>query len=161
MIKRMCKQGGLQRLWIVTVIGLLFLSCSMLKGSNSSSSSAEAEKDLPTYYDFGDVLVPKKLELDTKSSFVYRTSEMSAGVLVFTARVDAASLTDFFENNMAKDNWQLVSTFKSPRTLLLFKKEKRWCIISIKDGSYKTHVEIWVAPTMQDAPSGLLKEDPK
>lgn len=158
MFKGLCYNGGMRCVWVLFAAGLLFLSCSTLKGG---SSTAESKKDLPAYYDFGDVLVPKKLQLDTKSSFVYRTSDMSAGVLVFKGRIDAASLTDFFENNMAKDNWQLVSTFKSPRTLLLFQKEKRWCIININDSSYNTQVEIWVAPTMHSTASGLLKQSPK
>jgi len=156
MLKKLRKTDSMRCIWLLFAVGLLFLSCSTLK--SGSSSNAESGKDLPTYYDFGDVLVPKKLKLDTKSSFVYRTSDMSAGVLVFKARIDAASLTDFFENNMAKDNWQLVSTFKSPRTLLLFKKEKRWCIININDGGYNTQVEIWVAPMMHSTSTGLLKQ---
>ena len=157
MFKKLPKTGGMRCIWILSAVGLLLLSCSTLKKGNNSNT--ESGKDLPTYYDFGDVLVPKKLKLDTQSSFVYRTSDMSAGVLVFKARIDAASLTDFFENNMAKDNWQLVSAFKSPRTLLLFQKEKRWCIININDGGYNTQVEIWVAPMMQSTSSGLYRQN--
>ena len=156
MFKRLRNSGGMRCIGFLSVVGLLFLSCSALKSGNNST--AESGKELPTYYDFGDVLVPKKLKLDTQSSFVYRTSDMSAGVLVFKGRIEAASLTDFFENNMARDNWQLVSTFKSPRTLLLFKKENRWCIIHINDGGYNTQVEIWVAPMMHSTSSGLLKQ---
>jgi len=58
---------------------------------------------------------------------------------------------------MAKDNWQIVGTFKSPRTLLLFQKENRWCVINITDGRFDTLVEIWVAPFSGQSESGLLK----
>jgi hypothetical protein len=67
------------------------------------------------------------------------------------------SLSAFFENNMSKDNWQPVSSFKSPRTIMLFHKENRWCIINISEKEFSTHVEIWVAPTSNEAGSGLLK----
>ena len=66
-------------------------------------------------------------------------------------------MIDFFEHNMAKDNWQAVGTFKSPRTLLLFQKENRWCVINITDKTFDTLVEIWVAPFSDVSGSGLLK----
>jgi len=78
-------------------------------------------------------------------------------VLVFKADVDRNSLIQFFENNMTKDNWQYVSSFQSPRTLLLFKKETRWCVINITDNKWQTWVEIWVAPFSDSSGSGLLK----
>ena len=77
--------------------------------------------------------------------------------MVLKGAVELGSLIDFFENNMARDNWRAVSTFKSPRTLLLFQKENRWCVINITDDKYSTHVEIWVAPTVGSDDSGLLK----
>jgi hypothetical protein len=58
---------------------------------------------------------------------------------------------------MAKDNWRTVSAFKSPRTLLLFQKENRWCVINITDGDWNTTVEIWVAPFSGHSDSGLLQ----
>ena len=82
---------------------------------------------------------------------------LSAGVIVLKGRVELGSLITFFENHMARDNWQVVSTFKSTRTLLLFQKENRWCVINITDDTYNTHVEIWVAPTTNPIDSGLLK----
>jgi hypothetical protein len=45
--------------------------------------------------------------------------------------------------------------------MLLFKKQARWCVISITEGQLYTYVEIWVAPTMDGVEpqpaSGLMK----
>ncbi|MGD8724437.1 MAG: hypothetical protein PVG00_10925, partial [Desulfobacterales bacterium] len=109
------------------------------------------------YYDFGDVLVPKELKVDKKSSFVYQSGGFSAGVLVLKGRIDSSSLISFFERNMAQDNWQMISSFKSDRTMLLFQKARRWCVMNINDEMFSTYVEIWVAPTTQDGEAGLLK----
>jgi hypothetical protein len=49
---------------------------------------------------------------------------------------------------MVRDNWKIISSFKSEQTLLLFQKAQRWCVITISDGSYNTNVKIWVAPTL-------------
>ena len=42
----------------------------------------------------------------------------------------------------------MISAFKSPRTMMLFQKQTRWCVINITEGQFSTQVEIWVAPTI-------------
>ena len=143
---------------MTTALLMLFAACSSTpKNTDGSDAKTRAENDAPLYYDFSDVLVPRELKLYPKSSFVYHTSGLTAGVLVFKSEVERSSLIDFFLNNMAKDNWQVISTFKSPRTLLLFQKQNRWCVINITDSNWENLVEIWVAPYSGFAESGLLK----
>jgi hypothetical protein len=146
---------------IAAFMALLMLSAVACQSTPKTTDGAAArekdEKNAPLYYDFEDVLVPRDLKLDTESSFVYHASGLTAGVLIFTCKVERSSLIQFFENNMAKDNWQAVSSFKSPRTLLLFQKESRWCVINITDNRWDTMVEIWVAPFGGQPGTGLLK----
>jgi hypothetical protein len=97
------------------------------------------------------------MKVNKKTSFVYQTAGFSSGVLVLSGRIESSSLFAFFETNMVKDNWRPVSSFKSPRTIMLFQKENRWCVISITDGDFKTHVEIWVAPTIGESVTGLMQ----
>ena len=142
----------------MTALLLLTVACSSTpKTTDGSAAKVKDEKNAPLYYDFVDVLIPREIKLNTKSSFVYHTSGFTAGVLVFKSKVERNSLIQFFENNMTKDNWQAVSSFKSPRTLLLFQKENRWCVINITDNNWDTLVEIWVAPFSGLSGSGLLK----
>ena len=137
---------------------LLVAACSSTpKTTDGSDAKEKDDKSVPLYYDFGDVLIPRELELDVNSSFVYHTSGFTAGILAFKSKAELGSMVNFFENNMAKDNWQAVGTFKSPRTLLLFQKQNRWCVINITDNRWDTLVEIWVAPFSDLAGSGLLK----
>lgn len=153
-------KSGLLCIGIVIYLIFLITGCSALQSERSSSESHEAsrqkDKTGPLYYDFGDVLIPRELKADRKSSFIYNTSGFSAGVLVLKGRVETGSLISFFEKNMAKDNWRLISSFKSSRTIMLFQKQNRWCVISITEG-ISTRTEIWVAPTMNEPETGLLK----
>ena len=131
---------------------------SKKKDKTATAPSAQGSSGVPAlYYDFGDVLVPKELKVDKKSSFIYQTEGFSAGVLVLKGRIDSSSLISFFDRNMAKDNWQMLSSFKSDRTMLLFQKAHRWCVMNITDETFNTYVEIWVAPTTKGSASGLLK----
>lgn len=149
---------GLKISGIMAALMLVCVACSSTpKTTDGSEARENDEKNAPVYYDFDDVLVPRDLKLNTKSSFVYHTSGLTAGVLVFTSKVERSSLIQFFENNMAKDNWQAASSFKSPRTLLVFQKERRWCVINITDNRWDTLVEIWSAPFGEQSGSGLLK----
>ncbi len=136
--------------WVAIGIAVLMLAFSGCAGSRVQKGESAAEPDkgpVPLYYDFGDVLVPSELKVDKDASFVFRTPGFSAGVLALKGRVEVNSLIDFFYNNMAKDNWKMVSYFKSRRTIMLFNKENRWCVINITEGDFNTFTEIWVSPT--------------
>ena len=145
----------------VAILILVLGGCSALKknqdGAGETPPETAEKGPVPLYLDFGDVLIPHELDYDEDASFVFRTPGLSAGVLALKGRVEINSLIKFFENNMAKDNWRAVSSFKSPRSMLLYQKENRWCVISITDKGLSTHVEIWVAPTIGQVEGGLLK----
>jgi hypothetical protein len=148
-------------LGMVAVFSLLITGCETLKwrkgSSESTSATAKAVGTAPLYYDFEDVLIPGELKVNRKESFVYQTHGFSAGVLVLDGRVEASSLIAFFDSNMAKDNWKPLSKFASQRSILLYQKENRYCMINIFDKDFKTHVEIWVAPMREEAESALMK----
>jgi hypothetical protein len=135
----------------MAVIMLMFTGCSTLNKGEKATSTTTApptRKDAPIYYDFDDILIPRELKVERDDSFVYQTAGFTVGVLTLKARVDFNSLITFFEKNMPKDNWRLVSEFKSPSTMMLFQKENRWAVIEISEGTYYTNVKVWVAPTM-------------
>jgi len=159
------KKGVRQSKAILTCIGigsaffLLISGCATFKKGEGVEAPAMQDRGFapPIYYDFGDVRLPEELEVDTKASFVYRTTGFSAGVLVLRGRVEVYSLISFFEKSMASDNWKFVSSFKSPRTILLFQKKDRWCVINITESQFSALVEIWVAPTIDEAASALME----
>ena len=126
--------------------------CSALKSkqgpTTSAASSAQPAQTKTMYLDFGDVLLPKELKVNHDDSFVFTTAGLTAGLLSLKGRVESNSLITFFENRMPEDGWQMISAIKSHRSMLLFKKQARWCVISIEEGQMSTYAEIWVAPTM-------------
>ncbi len=146
---------------MITIFLLLISGCAVSKtknaGSPSSSIPQKENKNAPVYHDFEDVLIPAKLKAVRDSSFVFQTPGFSAGVLTLKGKIDINSLFAFFDTNMAKDNWSVIATFKLPRSIMMYKKENRWCVISINKKERNTLVEIWVAPTISGAESGLLK----
>ena len=147
---------------VVAVFFLLNTGCSGLKSKNDDFGleSGKKKKDTSTYYhEFEDILIPKQLKIDKQSTYLIQTPGFLTGVIALKGRVERNSLIAFFKNNMAKDNWRSISSFKSPRTstILLFQKQNRWCVININEKTFKTYVEIGVVPTISEAESGLLK----
>lgn len=147
---------------LVMMMAALFLisGCTALKSKQTAPQPEEpgqpaTAKPKAIYYDFGDVLLPTELKINKEDSFVFRTPGMTAGVLSLKGSVEINSLINFFENKMPVDGWQAISSFKAPKTMMLFKKQTRWAVISISEGQFSTSVEIWVAPTVQGAGSGL------
>ena len=152
----MRKMGKLKTGWMVLgvmiTVMLLTTGCSHFqRGDKNTENMALAQQDsgpVPLYYDFGDVLIPSELKVDKKSSFVFRTANFSAGVISLKGRVDVASLLTFFTSNMQKDNWKEIASFKSPRSVIMYEKANRYCVINISEKDFYTYVEIWVAPTL-------------
>ncbi len=164
-MKKMAIHKRAATLLIYTAAALLLVTgCSTLGSKDqdasstaSTASSAVEPENAHVYLDFGDVMLPKELKVDKKESFVMNTGGMTSGVLVMSGGVDANSLVGFFEKKMPVDGWNKVGSFRSARSMLVFEKKTRWCVIAITDGSFKTKVEIWVAPITSTMQSGLHK----
>lgn len=160
-------QGKCVRLFAIC---MLFSTMMMAAGCSDAQlreklfprSAAEAVKTTPRYHEFEDVLIPGELEVVKKNSLTYRTPGFTTGVLYLKGAVEMNSLIAFFENNMYKDNWRMVSSFKSLRAIqrafILFQKNNRWCFISITGKNFNTHVEIIVPPPVEEViQEGLIK----
>ena len=139
----------------IVVVALTMLAaatgCSSLQKDKSSSPAPAAKQQEPmgSYHEFEDVLIPKEMELDTKRSFVFETPQYKTGILVYEGRVEAVSLSNFIEKNMIQDNWRMRSKMKYNRTILVFEKADRDCIINIQDETFKTMLEVIVAPRLE------------
>lgn len=148
---------------VLTLLCILFCffflatGCTPYFQKKKSGTSARPTGPMPVYYDFGDVLVPKELKVVKKESFLFKSGDLSAGVLVLKGRVDRDSLIAFFENNMPKDGWSQLGSVKTPNSMLLFQKQARWGMIEVMSHTLFTKVKIWVT-TQETSKSGLLKE---
>ncbi len=138
---------------------LLLGGCAHFNLGAEEDATASQDEALtpPIYYDFEDVRIPEEMKVNNKSSSVYKTPGFSAGVLVLEGRVEIYSLISFFENSMKNDKWDFVSSFKSHRTIMIFKKKDRRCVIIITERNLSTLAEVWVAPTISKDSAGLTK----
>jgi hypothetical protein len=149
-----------------TLITAIFLQILMLMMLNACATEVISKKEAPNeqptlkvgegeeitvseYYDFKDVPVPKEFDLKKGKSFIFHTARYTAGLLTFSGRVETDSLINYFISKMSEDGWQFLSFFKSPKNIMLFNKENRYCIISIIGKTLTTDLEIFVTPGFQ------------
>jgi hypothetical protein len=136
---------------------LLFNGCSVLKRRDAAGGDNQSRT--AGYLDFDDILIPVDFKPDREKSAVFRIGAVTAGVLAISGRSPSEELVDFFNTNMSQDNWKLVSSFRSSRSMLLFEKGTRWCVITVTldDYGHRTLAEIWVSPKTEEFGSGLLQ----
>ncbi len=154
-------------------LGLIFILVMTISGcwANMSSEPSETvpppaqtpekpKKTTAVYHDFEDILVPMELKVNKDRTVVVSTPGYRSGILALKGRVDTTSLFNFFSNNMVKDNWSVVSKIKSPGTIIMvFAKTTRCAVITIRDTTVYTYVEIGVAPTMGNAVEEMIQTD--
>ncbi|MBU1002484.1 MAG: hypothetical protein KKE73_08165 [Proteobacteria bacterium] len=162
----------MHKIFITTlaIVSLLALggcdSALQNRGEGAPAKSTQSmSKPMGTYQEFDDVLIPNEMELDQKASFVFETPQFKTGIVTYKGRVDAVSLANFFEKELPKDNWRLRSKMKYNRTIMVFEKPDRDCVVNIIDETFNTVVEIMVAPrqdsgsTPQEMRSAPMEEN--
>ncbi len=139
---------GILSLLISGCFGNTFLNKS--QGEASSDVQPKSRKTTAIYYDFEDVLIPMELKVVKDSTVVVSTPGFTSGIITLRGRVERRSLFNFFNNNMQKDNWTVLSQIKSPgTTIMVFQKTNRTAVITIRDEQIYTYVEVGVAPTVE------------
>jgi len=131
-------------LMIVLVVGLSGCNYFNRSDEEMKPESQVVEENQPFYArDFNDILIPDGLRLDRKNSMHTRSQTFNGGILNYEGRLDVNSLLDFFENSMSKNGWQLAGTVKSDKSLLIFVKANKTCMITVADSKFNLNTEVY------------------
>lgn len=144
---------------VMITLGLVLGGCAavqdMVKPSDNGSASTmpTTKQDSgkatppPVITEFGDIPIPPELKRDDSQSFVYEAPNVVIGVMTYTGRVTAPSVSEFFRAQMPEQGWHFVNAYKDNNIDLFFMKENRSCQISIKPSMLSTKVIIKVGPS--------------
>lgn len=121
----------------LVIVGML-AACTTTGSSKSSDSQANAQaaeyQEPDYYYDFDDILIPKEISYVEDESYKLDNSKFRAAIMKFKGRVEILELVQYFVNNMAKDNWTLISNNKASKVHVLnFEKFNKSCVIHVDD----------------------------
>lgn len=152
---------------IVGVLAVSLSGCAWFNTSTSPSSGAGSSAQpttttaaaTPSFYDFQDIPIPSELTLVTKESTVFQGGAVKGGMLTFKGRVEPSSVVNFFMVALARENWKHRGDIRYRKSVLLFEKPDRFCIISIRESNYYTYVELYVVPTATGTRSGTVETE--
>jgi len=113
----------------------------------SASSPPTYYGPRPQFYDFPDIPVPGELDLISHESYVFQYGQLRAGVLSLRGRVDLNSVINFFQVAMPRESWKAKGGFRYKRSVLIFEKPDKTCIIHLYENVFYCYVNIYVAPS--------------
>ncbi len=87
------------------------------------------------------------MEFDREKSMYVKSQDFNGGILYFSGRAEINSLITFFENTMPSKDWTLSDSVNTKKTLLIFTKPGKTCMISIVDPdfSFSPQVSFYIA----------------
>lgn len=149
----MRRYGRCLGLVLVLAVVVSLCSCQLMGEGEVKENDTFTPPPTGRYLDFSDVRIPAGMYLDRDGSFVYESDTVKAGMLNIYGRNDMSDTLRFFEQNMAKDGWTMLSTFKYQKSILLFTKPGKVCtIVAYPASSLKNlNMEVWVAPVRDGA----------
>ena len=159
--------------WVGIIASLLFLSVLVLPGCSTSSSpppnpaaqqappsggggapSGSAPPSQPAaaasrslYYDFQDIPAPSEMNVLSSESSVYESGPFKTGILTLRGRVDLNSLINFFQLAMKQQGWKAKGSFRYRRSVMVFEKPDKICVMNFYEKLYYSYVEIYVVPS--------------
>jgi len=81
---------------------------------------------------FEDIPLPQRLEEDAERTYVYETSSVQIGRMVYTSRAEVNELSQFFIEQLPGSGWKLESVLQAEGTHLVFRKPGKRLEISIR-----------------------------
>lgn len=128
----------------------------------TAASPAPAMASDGVYYDFEDIQIPGSLKLNRDDSFVYQSETIKTGILSFTGGKTTVDSLAFFEMNMPRDGWTMMSSFRYNKNILIYTKPGKICLVMINEpkGINFVTVQVWVAPLKPGAENVMKSETP-
>ena len=145
---------GMRILFLLLALLMVSASCAQIEKTLGMEGGGGANADVPeqttaSYLEFEDVKIPYYLSVFRDDSFVYQSGGFKAGVLRLYGDVPATEVMSYFQQNMPRDGWTLLTSFKYQKNILVFTKAGRVCLVMSEPprGWADLVVEVWMAPT--------------
>jgi len=99
---------------------------------------------------FSDVPVPTGLKPISQASYSFESSGVRVGVLKYQGKGNADQITNFYKEQMAMYNWNLINIVEYGQRLLNFDRENETCIISLEPKGSNIILTISLGPKSQN-----------
>jgi hypothetical protein len=130
-------------LFLLLSAQLTWTGCASTPPKEGGTASSETALRA-SFSGFEDVVIPSDISVNKKKSQVYSAGKVKVGLLTFEGRVEPDSLADFFQTNLPRGGWKLMTSLKDRDHTLIFLKDDRVCLVTISEGWFTTVCEVRV-----------------
>lgn len=135
------------------IIIFLFLmislcGCSMLpKRDKDLTESPAMEPHM--FFKFSDIPVPKGFKFLDKQSYSFESMGVRVGVLKYQGKAEVERVINFYKEQMAMYNWDLLNVIEYGERLLNFERSNETCIVNLSPKGRSLIITISIGPKPQ------------
>ncbi|UCB57414.1 MAG: hypothetical protein JSV30_02195 [Candidatus Omnitrophota bacterium] len=143
-------QINMIKLFLILILASSLAGCAALQGAGSSEKDEEAYAPgslaVTAKLRFHDVPVPAGFKLEQDKSFIFQAEGTRVALMKYAGRAKTQELINFYKEQMALYNWNLLNVVEYGRSVLNFEREEQSCIVTIESRAMRKLVTISVAP---------------
>ncbi len=147
----------MKKLTPVAPSAVFALAVVMLAGCSTISTGTDNKNLNPGMLEpqallkFSDVPVPVGLRSLPEQSYSFESAGVRVGVLKYQGKANADQVINFYKEQMAMYNWNLVNLIEYGQRLMNFDRDNETCIISIEPKGSSVILTISLGPKSQSA----------
>jgi len=135
--------------FICYLLSTALMGCSTLSDSSNPKSTNPGMLEPQAILKFSDVPVPVGLKSLPSQSYSFESSGVRVGVLKYQGKNNADQLVNFYKEQMAMYNWNLVNIVEYGQRLMNFERENETCIITMEPKGSTIILTISLGPKSQ------------
>ncbi len=133
------------------ILTTILIGCSTLSDNSDPKSSNPGVLEPQAILKFSDVPVPVGLKSLPAQSYSFESSGVRVGVLKYQGKTNPDQLVNFYKEQMAMYNWNLVNIVEYGQRLMNFERENETCIITMEPKGSTIILTISLGPKSQIA----------
>lgn len=134
---------------LLFVFMIILAGCSTFSDNHKSVNSSVGMLEPQSVLKFSDVPVPVGLKPVTQESYSFETSGVRVGVLKYRGKANAEQIINFYKEQMAMYNWNLLNIVEYGQRLMNFDRENETCIITLEPKGKSIILTISLGPKSQ------------
>ena len=135
----------------------IFLGCSIITEQDKSMGSNPPTLEPQAMNKFSDIPVPSGFKNLPAQSYSFESSGVRVGVLKFQGKADPDQIVNFYKEQMAMYNWNLLNVVEYGERLLNFVREYETCVITLLTRGKTVIITVSLGPKPQNTPKKAAK----
>lgn len=135
---------------ICCLLTTALMGCASLSDNDTKSTNPGALEP-QTIIKFSDVPVPVGFKNIPTESYSFESSGVRVGVLKYRGKNNPDQVVNFYKEQMAMYNWNLVNVVEYGERLMNFERENETCIITMQPKGSTIFLTISLGPKSQTA----------